>query len=346
MAEADVAVLSSIDQIAGAEWDALCGTRPFVNHRWLQFVERVLVNHQPRYVVLRNAGQLEAAAVCSVERRFENSTLQQRAGWVLRRLPCVRCGVAIASESGLVFRPGADETRLAPALLDGVRRLAVRERALFTTVGHLSRTNRTWPSLQAAGCIELSQWWNTTLPVEWSSFDDYLASRPGDNRREIGRMRRRAEREGITFDDQPVPPGDLPLLWKLVQNVQRRHSAPELYTADLLEEAKAGLGPDLHTLVARRSGDLIACAVLIRSQDELLGKWVGLDYDRTWNTSTYYMLLAESVALAIKLGVRRLRLGATAYGTKQQFGVVTEQRVNAIVAPAPLRFLANVARAA
>jgi predicted N-acyltransferase len=346
MAEADLALLSTIEEIASAEWDALCGTRPFVDHRWLQFVERVLVNRQPRYVVLRRAGQLQAAAVCSVERRFENPTLQRRAGWVLRRLPCVRCGVPIASECGLVFRASGDATRLVPGLLHGVRRLAMREHALFTTVGHVSRTHTTWPLLEAAGCTQLSRWWNTILSIEWSSFEDYLASRPGHDRREISRMRRRAERDSITVDDQPVLPRELPGLWKLVKNVQRRHAAPELYNADVLEHAVRMLGQDVHVLVARRSGDVIGCVVLIRDHDELLAKWVGLDYERTWNTATYYMLLVETVALAIKLGVRRLRLGATAYGTKQQFGVVTEERVNAIVAPAPLRLLANLARAA
>jgi hypothetical protein len=39
-------------------------------------------------------------------------------------------------------------------------------------------------------------------------------------------------------------------------------------------------------------------------------------------------------------------LGATAIGTKRQFGVVTEQRRTAIALPAPVRWLVDVARAA
>ena len=41
-----------------------------------------------------------------------------------------------------------------------------------------------------------------------------------------------------------------------------------------------------------------------------------------------------------------LRLGATAYSTKQQFGVAMQERVNALLLPTPLGRLANVARAA
>jgi len=172
MADAELAVLSTIEQIAPAEWNALCGGRAFVDHRWLQFVERVMPDYQPRYVVLRSADHVEAAAVCSVEHHFANPTLQRRAGWLLRRLPWVRCGVPIASECGLIFRPGADEARLAPTLLDGVRRLAAREGALFTTVGHLPRGGNIWHSLRTDGCAELSRWSNTALSIEWSSFED------------------------------------------------------------------------------------------------------------------------------------------------------------------------------
>jgi predicted N-acyltransferase len=346
MAEAELAVLSTIEQIAPAEWNALSGGRAFLDHRWLQFVERVVLNYRPRYVVLRSADHLEAAAVCSVEHRFANPTLQQRAGWVLRRLPCVRCSVPIASECGLIFRPGADEARLAPTLLDGVRRLAARERALFTTVRHLPRGSNTWQSLQRAGGAELSRWSNTSLSIEWSSFDDYVANRPGPDRRELARMRRRAEREGITIERPPIATLDLPLLWQLIENVQQRHAATESYVPDLLQRAASVLDGDLHLLVAHQSGQTIGCAALVRSENELLGKWLGLDYARTWNSAAYYMLLAESVALAIALGVRRLRLGASAYTTKQQFGVVPDERVNALLLPAPLRLLANLGRAA
>jgi predicted N-acyltransferase len=233
-----------------------------------------------------------------------------------------------------------------PALLVGVRRLAIRERALFTTVGHVPLHASTWQRLRGAGCTQLSQWQNTMLDIEWSSFAQYLAARPGNDRREIQRMRRRAECEGITVEHEAVAPRELPFLWQLIGNVQRRHNAETAYANDMLERALAVLGPDVHILVARQSDEAIGCAVLVRSQDELIAKWLGLDYQRTLNTATYFASLSASVDLAIKLGVRRLRLGATAYSTKQQFGVALEERVNAVLLPAPMGRLANVARAA
>ncbi len=346
MADLDLTIVTSIDQVAPEEWNALCGARPFVDHRWLRFTESAVLDHQPRYVLLRRGGRLEAAAICAVEHRFANPALQRRAGWMLRRLPCIRCAVPIASECGLVFRSGADELRLAPHLLGGVRRLAKREGALFTTIGHVPLHGSPAGAVRAAGGTELSRWQNTTLDIEWSSFDEYLAARAGDDRHEIRRMRRRAEREGISVDTAPLAAQELAFLWRLIGNVHRRHQAEIAYGDDLLERALAILGEDVHLLVARQADETIGCVVLVRSQGDLLGKWLGLDYERTLNTATYFASLTATVDLAIKLGVSRLRLGATAYSTKQQFGVKIEDRVNSVLLPPPLGWLAGVARAA
>jgi predicted N-acyltransferase len=296
--------------------------------------------------LLRRGGQLVAAAVCAIDRRFANPALQQRAGWVLRRLPCIRCAVPIASECGLLFRPGVDSGELTPTLLGGVRRLALHEHALFTNVGHIPFSADVWTLLRAAGCTPVSQWQNTVLDIAWSSFDEYLAARPGDDRHEIRRMRRRAARDGITVEPAPLTLSQVQFLWQLISNVLRRHDSDVPYPDDLLERALDILGRDVHLLVARRMDETIGCVVLVRSQDELIAKWLGLNYERTLNTATYFASLTASVDLAIQLGVRRLRLGATAYGTKQQFGVAIEERGNAFLLPTPLARIANLVRAA
>jgi hypothetical protein len=126
----------------------------------------------------------------------------------------------------------------------------------------------------------------------------------------------------------------------------QRHGALETYAADLLPRAATIFGDDLHVLMAEQSGDCVGCVVAVRSRNDLLAKWLGLDYSRTWDTATYRLLLAETVALAIELGVERLWLGATALETKRQFGVTVEARLNAVVVPSPLRWLVDAAGAA
>ena len=329
MPDLGVEVVESIDQIRAAEWDTLCGKRPFIDHRWLRMVESVLSHHEARYVLLRRDGHLTASAVCGLERRFEHPALRRRASWVLNRFPYLRCSIPIALETGLIVGDGQ-----VLELLAAVHRLARRERALLTAFGHLTPDNPVWPTLRGGGYRQLSRWWSTALPVSWASFDDYLASRTTADRKEIGRLRRRAARDGISVEHGPLQPNDAPVLRGLIDNVLARHGAPDPYIRDFLQSASIILDGDLHVVQARRAGETVGCAVLVKSQGELLAKWAGMDYQKTHNSAAYHALLIDCINLAIELGVHRLRLGATAYSTKQQFGAVPEERLNVLALPA------------
>jgi uncharacterized protein len=325
----EVQVARSIDEIEAAEWDALCTGRAFVDHRWLRTLEYILVGHEPRYVLLRRQGRLEAAAICALDRRFEHPAAQHYAGWVLKRFPYLRCGVPVSFDDGLLAADG----RVLPELVAAVRHLGRAEHALLTTFGHLGPDARAWPALTASGCHPLSRWTTTHLPVAWSTWDSYLRSRSGPDRREIGRLRRRAERQGITLERGTLHPADAPLLRRLISNVLARHAAHDPYAPDFLTRAADILGSAFHVIQARLGGETVGCAVLVHRRAELLGKWIGLDYARTPNSATYQALMLGTIDLAIELGVRRLRLGASAYSTKQQFGAQPEERLNAVALP-------------
>jgi hypothetical protein len=112
--------------------------------------------------------------------------------------------------------------------------------------------------------------------------------------------------------------------------VFQRHADPDPYCDDLFPKAGALLGENFKLVVARQNGDCIGCFALLRSGTEWTAKWAGLDYERTLDTGAYYGLLAESVRQTILAGGTRLRMGATAYQTKQHFGVTVEERIGAM----------------
>ena len=322
-------VATSIDAVEPAEWDALCPDRPFVDHRWLRTIERILPEYEPRYILLRRDGRLVAAAICSLDRRFEHPVAQRYAGWLLRLVPYLRCGVPISFDDGLL----AADSHVLPELLGAVRDLGGAEHALLTTYGHVGPDTHVWPALTAAGCLPLSRWTNTHLSIDWPTFDAYLTSRSGPDRREIRRLRRRAERAGVIVERGPLRAEDAPLLRQLIANVLARHGARDPYAADFLIRAQATLDNDLHVVQARINGYIVGCAILVRSRTELLAKWLGLDYARTPNSAAYHELLVGTIELAIELGMRRMRWGASAYSTKAQFGAQPEERLNAVALP-------------
>ena len=189
---------------------------------------------------------------------------------MLRQLPYLRCSIPIVFETGLITPPMGDRSTLTKQLLAGVHRLAWREHVLLTTFGHLTPDNAAWTALLDNGCRQLSRWWSTTLCTPWSDFDAYLASRTSADRREIGRLQRRAAREGVSVDHGPLHVEDAPRLRELIDSVLARHGAPDPYIRDFLPAAARILDSDLHVVQARQAGETVGCAVLVRSQDELL----------------------------------------------------------------------------
>jgi predicted N-acyltransferase len=330
-----VEVVHSIEQVDQRAWDALRGARPFADHRWLRLTEAVLIEHSPRYILLCRDGSLVAGAVCSLRRRFENPLLQRRAGWLARRSPCLRCTIPVALDPGLMLPSGGDHDGLVAGLLAAIGDLAAREHASFSRVDYLRGDDPAWYALTRRGYRRLEMWAETSLEIGWPSFQDYLAQLPSRKRKQLVRMQRRAEQEEIVVERLQPSTATAPRLAHLVGTVLARHHEQERFAPDLFVRAAAILGDDLVLLGARQHGEIIGCAALLRSGDEITAKWLGLDYSRTQDTGTYHRLLLECVAQAIALGVRRLRLGATAYETKQHFGVVTAERHGALAMTNP-----------
>jgi len=345
MHELTVEVVRTIDQVDAATWDDLCRGQSFVNHRWLRLAENILSGHEPRYVLVRRQGQLEAAAICSIGRRFGNRALQRRLGWVLRPFGWLRCAVPLSSETGIRVRPGSPRTQPVQVLLGAMRRLMLQERALLSTVD-FSTDRGLWADLQRGGFRQHSHWADQVLPISWPTLDAYVAHLPGPHRREIGRLRRRAEREVIGVEPLRAPESHATRVRALIGEVLQRHGTQDIYVADLVGRGTAILGDDVHVLAARRRGELIGCAVLLRDGDALLAKWIGLDYARSWGTATYQMLMLESIRLAIELGMSRLVLGPTSGAIKRSFGAVPHERFSAmaVMRPVPASLVGRAAR--
>jgi predicted N-acyltransferase len=345
-----IEITNQLDRIDREEWDELCENRPFADHRWLHLTETTRPDLKPHYLQIRRRGRLEAGAVCAAQRQLDlsaylsNRLLLTAAGRFLTQFPPLSCELFLSRQSGLLVRPGCDADRLIPPLLKAMSDLAARERASLVGLFNLSANDAAWRTLRQARCHSVRLLPDTCLPISWPTFEDYLNNFPSKKRRELRRMRRRASEAGVTVETLAPSPATEPLLRQLVSNVLRRHGQRDPYAPDLFSRAAKALEKDFTLLVARQEKELVACLALLRSKNDLLLKWAGLDYDRTWNTFTYHLLATESISHAIEMGVRCLWLGATAYQIKKLMGGIQEDRFLALAAqPRPLHRLIGLA---
>ncbi|MBV9582990.1 MAG: GNAT family N-acetyltransferase [Chloroflexi bacterium] len=331
-----IEVVQRIDDVDPQAWDALCSDNPFARHRWLRLAEALLADYEPRYVLARRDGHLDAAAVLSIGRRFKHQTLERRLGWALRCFPLVRCAAPVTSSPGLLVAPRPGASDVVPSLLAAIRRQALANRALFVTYGQSSADDPRWIPLSAAGFQQYGRQTDMLLPIAWDSTEEYLASLPGSDRRKIGKLERRSIREGVTVERLRAPLENAAHLQQLIGSVLARHGTRDVYVPDFLECAHSVCGDDLQVVAAWRDGEVIGCAVALREADTLVARWLGLDYARSWGTSTYRLLIFRIVQLAIALGVRTLSLGPTASDTKADFGAVASERISALAVLAPI----------
>jgi predicted N-acyltransferase len=327
-----VGVLDRTDRLDQAEWDELCADRPLAGYRWLRLAEAVLIDFNPRYLQLRCNGRLEAAAVCVIQRQFHLSAylpsrfLQAIAGRFLARFSSLSCEIPFSFSPGLLVRPGCDPDRLIPPLLEAMEDLAARERAFFVKLSNLSSHDAARLVRYRPGYHVVSMLADTYLPISWPTFEDYQASRPAKKRRELRRVCRRAQEAGMAVEPHRLSPETEPRLRELVRNLIQRHDQKDWYVPDFFSRTRDVLGEDFSLLVARREGEIVACVALLRSKDELFPKWLGMSYEHTENTYTYHLFMAEIVARAIEMGVRRLWTGPTTYEVKKLLGTVFEAR--------------------
>jgi predicted N-acyltransferase len=324
------------DDIEAAEWDDLCGEHPFVRHRWLRLAEGLLTEHEPRYVLARRDGRLDAAAILSIGRRFKHQTLQRRLGWALRLFPLMRCGAPLSASPGLLLGPRHGSFELVPSIVAAIRGQAVSHHALFLTYGQSSPDDPRWSALAAGGFHQYGRQSEMYLPISWPSTSAYLASMSGSDRRKISKLQRRAEREGILVERDESPQRHAARLRELIGNVLLYHGTRDSYARDFVERGQAVCGDSFQVLTAWRAGEIIGCAIALREGDSMTARWIGLDYARSWGTSAYRLLMFRIIELAIEEGVRSLSLGPTASATKEDFGALAREQFSALAVLAPI----------
>ena len=337
-------IIESIRQINPGEWNHLVQNRPFANWQWLQLTETVLSNHQPRYVLLRQDGALQAAIVCALQTQFQTPLFQGTLGWFIRRYPGLRCSLPLSCDPGILLGEQVAEAEMFPKLMQGLEDLIQQEHVSFYTIDHLCPAMPLWEFLQSRGFHRIAHLSEIYLDTPWPSFEDYLASLTSKKRGQYRRIGRRLAEKDITLAVADPLAEDEQTMQKLVENVFQRHREPNLYVNDLFAQANRLMGDDFRLIVARKDGQLIGCLALLRSGNEWIGKWVGLDYEQTWNTRTYYGLSAEGVRQTILAGGQRLRMGTTGHETKRDLTAVEENRIGALAfRPRAIHYLGGVA---
>ena len=317
-------LVSSIDAIPAAEWDACAGRdNPFISHAFLKALEDSGsvgpgTGWRPAHLILEDAaGRLEGAVPLYLKSHswgeyvFDQGWADawERAGG--RYYPKLQAAVPFTPVPGprLLVRAGADgaaaRAKLAQALVSAAQQLEVS--SLHVTFA----TAEDCKALSAAGLmlrIGVQYHWHNR---GYGSFEDFLAALSSRKRKVLRKERAAVAEAGVTV--RPLTGAEITRRhWDAffrfyIATSDRKWGSPYL-TREFFDLLCERLGEKVVLMLAERNGKPIAGALNLRGSDTL--------YGRNWGTAADVPFLHfeacyyQAIDYAIRHGLARVEAGA------------------------------------
>jgi predicted N-acyltransferase len=332
----DVDVVTTIRGIPPDEWDRMVDASRapiFYRHAFLAAYERAPLLPVERflYVLVRDGPTLVAGLPAYLQ------TTADPVGLVAGVLPdpATRGNLALLSPCWHCYDawlPALDRLHDALRLAwQGLGRLARQHRVNWYGFVNVADGSPLAAAMECAGIRMRPMQTRFVLDLRGlRSMDDYLAtldsgrrnSRHGRRRAaELRKQRRRAAERSVTVSvGTPRRAGLRELLGLWRRRAARQGTGP-MYAEEAFPSFVEALGPACRTIRVALEDRALASALCLVDGDRLHAWVAGLDYEGADTFSPYYVLVYETVRLAMELGCSTMEGGRTNREVKRRLGM-------------------------
>ena len=329
-AQIEIRVLSSLSQVAAAEWDACAcpeaadGGRPydpFTTHRFLSALEDSGsvgpgTGWQPQYLTAYQEGRLIACAPLYAKGHSQGEYIfdhnwahaYEQAGG--HYYPKLQIAVPFTPVTGRRFlvRPGFDGIGHS-ALLQGAVQLAADN--------NLSSLHVTFCTADEARLgEEMGLMLRTTQQFHWqnqgySDFEGFMRALSSRKRKNIRKERMQAQCFGgeiQVFQGGSLRPEHWEAFWEFYQDTGARKWGSPYLTRQFFDIAHRTLAQDIALILAWRNGRYVAGALNFIGRDSLYGRYWGCVENHP--CLHFELCYYQAIELAIALGLDRIEAGA------------------------------------
>ena len=329
MSELSVTVLTSLSQIAEADWDACACPEaatgrprdPFTTHRFLYALEQSgsvggRSGWDPRYLTVQDGEDIIATAPLygkhhsQGEYIFDHSwahALENAGG---DYYPKLQIAVPFTPATGRRFltKPGHDITGMS-ALIQGAVQLAAKN--------ELSSVHATFcTEAEALAGAEMGLLHRITTQYHWlndgyATFDDFLSALSSRKRKTIRKERRTAQEFGgtictLTGDD--IKPHHWDAFWLFYMDTGSRKWGTPYLTRAFFDIAHETMRDDIALVICERDGRPVAGALNFIGRDVLFGRYWGcVEHHPCLHFEACYY---QAIDFAIENGLKRVEAGA------------------------------------
>lgn len=331
----DVRLYESIAHVDPSEWNALLDPDDLqATHRFVTVCERsqvagaayrhVMVYQGDDPVAIASFSRMEvsldllagpaARAAIRLARRWRPS---------FARVPVAFCGLPVSFGCSLLrFRPGAPAATITLLIAEQLQKWAAQCGARVLCFKEFDAAEAgLLDSLARLGYFRAPSLPFCTLPISWSSFDEYLSAMRATYRRQVLaslRARQRLNLSVRTLDDFGPQCHRIFRLYEQVMD--RAEFQLERLNLAFFERLNAAFGSASQAILIERRGDLVAAAVMLHGPSVATFLLAGIDYAQNRQCHAYLNLVTEVVAEAIRRGAAKLELGQTSYDLKRRHG--------------------------
>ncbi|MPY70609.1 MAG: GNAT family N-acetyltransferase [Alphaproteobacteria bacterium] len=318
-----VKVVSGIDEIPAAAWDACAGPdNPFVSHAFLQAMEDsgsacAESGWAPQHVVIEDAdGRVAGAVPCYLKNHSYGEYVfdwgwadaYERAGG--RYYPKLQCSVPFSPVTGprLLVREGDDAPRIRQGLIAGLMALAEKRKVatLHVTFCHEDE----WDALEEAGFLKRMgqqfHWHNRG----YENFEDFLGELSSRKRKAVRKERREANEEVDiqVLSGEALKDEHMEAFYRFYLDTVDRRWAHAYLNRKFFRLLRERMAERIVLVLAMHDGEYVGGALNLRGSDTLYGRnWGCIErFNKLYFEACFY----RAIDYAIEHGLAKVEAGA------------------------------------
>lgn len=340
-----IEMLQGAGDLAAAEWDGLA-RRGFHLHSWFLAAERC--GWEARHVAVRESSGLRAVVPAYLTGANSLNNLHDRwLGPLSRVVPfagvSLRPVISVQSPFALVPEPLGDPAELTPDLVHRVfetlEARADADGAKAVAWAGVDEDNVTLLGVaRERGYAVLYAGASARLRVQWSSFEDYVASRSKSVRRTIRADLEAIRSAGLRTSQVSDFRAAAPAMTALYREGFRRRNGRETpVSTEFFEELSRRPSQGIRAQLTWSGERLVGTSVNLSTPRLLEGTFGAFSPEHRAGPAYFNDLLYEPVRLACREGIEAIDLGATALYAKALRGAALRRRMILIRGTTPSR---------
>ena len=281
----DIEITASLSAVSAAQWNLLAGDDPFTQHGFLQLLQDTDcavpdTGWTPCHVLLREQGALQAAAPAYLKTHsrgefvFDQSWAQAYHQHGLDYYPKLVVAAPFTPVAGPRLLAGNPAYR--PILIQAL--LALAKQAQASSIHVLFPAEEDLAALKEAGFMVRESVQFHWRNAGYADMDAFLATMAQEKRKKFNQDRKKIQAAGLSFswlEGEALDEDALQFFYRCYQNTYDRHWGKPYLSLDFFRRWHQSAPHTLMRVLAHREGVPVACALNVRGQNVLYGRYWG-----------------------------------------------------------------------